>query len=87
MLINHVLGLLLNPREEWQSIKQEDKSIGSCYLELILILALIPPFAGFYDPDRLANRLGAAGQAHCRQRFANCRAFLSGDTGSGFYRR
>jgi hypothetical protein len=58
MLINHVLGLLLNPREEWQAIKQENKSIAACYLELILILALIPPFAGFYGTTQIGWQIG-----------------------------
>jgi hypothetical protein len=53
-----VLGLLLNPREEWQAIKQENKSIAACYLELILILALIPPFAGFYGTTQIGWQIG-----------------------------
>jgi hypothetical protein len=58
MLINHVLGLLLNPKAEWQSIKREEKSIIQCYLELILILALIPPFAGFYGTTQIGWQIG-----------------------------
>jgi hypothetical protein len=58
MLINHVLGLLLNPKAEWQSIKREEKSIIQCYLELILILALIPPFAGFYGTTEIGWQIG-----------------------------
>jgi hypothetical protein len=58
MLINHVLGLLLNPKQEWRIIKQEDKSIAACYLELIVILALIPPFAGFYGTTQIGWQIG-----------------------------
>ena len=58
MLINHVLGLLLNPKREWRAIKEDDKSITACYLELVLILGLIPPFAGFYGTTQIGWQFG-----------------------------
>ena len=58
MLINHVLGLLLNPKREWRAIKKDDKSITACYLELVLILGLIPPFAGFYGTTQIGWQFG-----------------------------
>lgn len=58
MLLKHTLGLLLSPKREWQTIRAEDKSIIACYLELILILALIPPFAGFYGTTQIGWQFG-----------------------------
>ena len=58
MLINHVLGLLLNPKHEWRAIKKDDKSVAACYLELVLILGLIPPFAGFYGTTQIGWQFG-----------------------------
>lgn len=58
VLINHLLGLLLQPQQEWQAIRDNPKSIMQCYLELILILALIPPFAGFYGTTEIGWQLG-----------------------------
>jgi hypothetical protein len=58
MLIKYVLGLLLNPQAGWETIRQQDKSIAACYLELVIFLALIPPFAGFYGTTQIGWQLG-----------------------------
>jgi len=58
VLINHLLGLMLQPRQEWQAIRDNPKTVLQCYLELILILALIPPFAGFYGTTEIGWQLG-----------------------------
>ena len=58
MLINHVLGLMLAPAQQWPQIKQEHKSVTDCYRELILILALLPPFAGFYGTTQIGWQIG-----------------------------
>ena len=58
MLLKHVLGLLLSPKHEWQAIRGLRKSVVAGYLELVLILALIPPFAGFYGTTQVGWRFG-----------------------------
>jgi hypothetical protein len=58
MLLKYVPGLLLHPEQTWQAIRAEDKSVVACYLELVLILALIPPAAGFYGTTRVGWQLG-----------------------------
>ena len=58
MLLNHVLGLLLNPTQEWRVIKENKKSVKACYTELVLILALIPPFAGFIGTTQIGWQIG-----------------------------
>ena len=58
MLLKHVLGILLEPKKEWQAIRAEDKSILACYLEYVIILALIPPFAGFVGTTYIGWQIG-----------------------------
>lgn len=58
MLLKYLPGLLLHPEQTWQAIRAEDKSITSCYLELVLILGLIPPAAGFYGTTQVGWQLG-----------------------------
>ncbi len=58
MLLKYLPGLLLRPEETWASIRATDKSIVSCYLELVLILGLIPPLAGFYGTTQVGWQLG-----------------------------
>lgn len=45
MYLQHMFGLLYHPREEWDSIKKENHSLGHIYLTHLLFLAAIPPFA------------------------------------------
>lgn len=58
MLLKYLPGLLLHPEQTWRAIRDEDKSIASCYLELVLILGLIPPVAGFYGTTQVGWQLG-----------------------------
>ncbi|NIU11194.1 MAG: YIP1 family protein, partial [Phycisphaerae bacterium] len=58
MLLKHLLGLLLNPKEQWRLIRAEEKSITACYLEYVVILALIPPFAGFVGTTYIGWQIG-----------------------------
>jgi hypothetical protein len=58
MLLKHIPGLLLQPTRQWQLIRDEDKSIAACYFEYILILALIPPVAGFIGVTQTGWQLG-----------------------------
>ncbi|MDX1606054.1 MAG: Yip1 family protein [Candidatus Competibacterales bacterium] len=58
MLIKHVLSLMLSPKSGWRAIRDDEKSIPATYLQLVLILGLIPPFAGFYGTTQIGWRLG-----------------------------
>ncbi len=48
MLLSHVWGLLTNPEKEWKSIRKENCTIGKCYCSHVLVLAAIPPIAGYF---------------------------------------
>ena len=47
MILSHVWGLLSNPEAEWKSIRKENCTIGKCYCSHVLLLAAIPPLAGY----------------------------------------
>ena len=58
MMLNHLWGLFSNPKKEWQEIRDDPSSIAACYLQHILILAAIPPIAGFIGTTQIGWQLG-----------------------------
>jgi hypothetical protein len=46
-IIQRVKGMLLNPKAEWEVIKEEKLSMMDVFLKYVLILALIPAAAAF----------------------------------------
>jgi hypothetical protein len=53
MLLSHVWGLLTNPEKEWKSIRKENCTIGKCYCSHVLVLAAIPPVAGYFGTTQV----------------------------------
>ena len=47
MILSHVWGLFAHPEEEWKSIRKENCTIGRCYCSHVLLLAAVPPIAGY----------------------------------------
>ncbi|MDH3311385.1 MAG: YIP1 family protein [Gammaproteobacteria bacterium] len=47
MVLSHVWGLLAYPEKEWKTIRKESCTIGKCYCTHVLLLAAIPPIAGY----------------------------------------
>ncbi len=47
MFIQHMLGVLYHPKQEWQLIKKEHYSAVKCYSSHMIYLAAIPPLAAF----------------------------------------
>jgi Yip1 domain len=47
MILSHVWGLFAHPEEEWKTIRKENCTIGKCYCSHVLLLAAIPPLAGY----------------------------------------
>ena len=62
MVLHHVWGLFSHPKREWATIRNEPCTIGSCYLQHVLILAAIPALAGFIGAHQVGWRI-AAGEA------------------------
>ena len=46
-MLSHVWGLLSHPEDEWKDIRKENCTIGKCYCSHVLLLAAIPPLAGY----------------------------------------
>ncbi|MFO1352050.1 MAG: Yip1 family protein [Gammaproteobacteria bacterium] len=57
-MLNHVLGLLMDAKKEWQAIRSDDKTIAQTYLGYVMILGLIPPVAGFIGTTQLGWQIG-----------------------------
>ncbi len=47
MVLSHVWGLMSHPEDEWKNIRKENCTIGKCYCSHVLLLAAIPPLAGY----------------------------------------
>lgn len=58
MILSHVVGLFTNPKEEWKKISKEGCTIGQCYLGHVLILAAIPPIAGYIGTTQFGWEIG-----------------------------
>ncbi len=58
MVLNHVWGLMVNPKDEWKSIKGERCTIGKCFCSHILILAAIPAIAGYIGTTQVGWSFG-----------------------------
>ena len=58
MILSHVWGLLSHPEEEWKSIRKENCTIGKCYCSHVLMLAAIPPLAGYIGTTQVGWSFG-----------------------------
>ena len=58
-MLSHILGLFINPKKEWQAIRDSECSVGKCYLSYVLILAAIPPVAGYFGTTLFGWSFGA----------------------------
>ena len=47
MFLQHMMGVLHHPKEEWRLIREEHYSTLSCYTSHMVYLAAIPPLAAF----------------------------------------
>ena len=48
MMLQHALGLFINPRKEWTKIRDENCTVGKCYCSYVFLLASIPPISGYF---------------------------------------
>jgi hypothetical protein len=59
MVLQHVWGLFVNPKREWESIREDKCTIGKCYAIHVLILAAIPAISGFIGTTQFGWQIGA----------------------------
>jgi MFS family permease len=57
--LTHAPGLIINPKQEWQKISQEDNNIPGLLYGYVLILALIGPVAGYYGTTTSGWQIGS----------------------------
>lgn len=53
MILSHVWGLFAHPEAEWKTIRKENCTIGKCYCSHVLLLAAIPPLAGYFGTTQV----------------------------------
>ncbi len=58
-MLSHIFGLFINPKKEWQAIHDSECSVTRCYISYVLILAAIPPVAGYFGTTMFGWQLGA----------------------------
>ena len=58
MVLKHVWGLMIKPKVEWKSIRDEQCSVGKCYCSHVLFLAAIPVIAYFFGTTQVGWQIG-----------------------------
>ena len=58
MFIEHMLGVLYHPNDEWKAIRDEHYSTLRCYLSHVIFLAAIPPLAAFIGTTQMGWSIG-----------------------------
>lgn len=60
-MMSHIFGIFLNPRKEWQAIRDDHCTVGKCYLSYVFLLAAIPPVSGYFGTTIYGWEIGARG--------------------------
>lgn len=60
MPLRHVVGLLTQPRAEWEQIRQARYSVAQIYRQHVLILGLLPPVAGLIGTTLVGWRVAGS---------------------------
>lgn len=58
-MMSHIVGIFINPRKEWIAIRDDNCSVGKCYLSYVFLLAAIPPVSGYFGTTRFGWEIGA----------------------------
>lgn len=59
MPVRHVIGLFINPKAEWQRIRDSNHSIAACIVGHTMLFALIPAVSGFIGTTQIGWQIGA----------------------------
>ncbi len=63
MILSHVWGLLSHPDKEWEAIRAEPCTVGSCYLSHVLVLAALPALSAFIGTTQVGWNIGFGSEA------------------------
>ncbi|WNO08532.1 Yip1 family protein [Teredinibacter sp. KSP-S5-2] len=58
-MLQHTLGIFLNPDSEWKAIREDKSSFKQVFLSHIPFLALIPALASFYGVTQVGWSVGS----------------------------
>ena len=59
MILNHVIGMFIHSKAEWEEIRDQSCSVGKCMMGHVLLLAAIPPVSGYIGTTQVGWRIGA----------------------------
>lgn len=51
--MNHVIGILFRPHEEWQKIRDRNDTALSHYIRYLILIALLPPVAWYFGSTEI----------------------------------
>lgn len=60
-MMSHIFGIFINPRKEWEAIRDDNCTVGKCYLSYVFLLAAIPPVSGYFGTTLFGWEIGARG--------------------------
>ena len=58
MMLRYLPGLMFSPKKTWHAIREDSISIGQAFSQYVLLLALIPPIAGYIGTTQYGWQLG-----------------------------
>ena len=58
MFIQHIIGLFSNPTNEWEKIREQQKSTDRSGVGFVFILAAIPAISGYIGTTQVGWRIG-----------------------------
>jgi hypothetical protein len=56
--VNHIFGILFNPLNEWERIRDQSRTVAGHYLRFIAIIGLLPPVAWYFGATHVGWTLG-----------------------------
>ncbi len=59
-MLKHVVGLMTQPMQEWEKIRDENESVGEIYLRHVLPLGAVSPLAGILGTTLVGWQIAAA---------------------------
>jgi hypothetical protein len=59
MMLSHLVGILLDPAEEWKKIRDAECTIGKCFCGYVFIMAAIAPVSGYFGTTMFGWEIGA----------------------------
>lgn len=56
--MNHIFGILFDPRSEWDRIREQSGSVIGHYIKYVIIIGLLPPVAWYFGSTEVGWTLG-----------------------------